>query len=75
MGRYILENVFGLPLNGQAPTKGATYTPQQTVESNGANSKRGIYIHATCKGGTHNDTHPSPKLIKMLQELKTELGA
>ena len=71
----ILENVFGLPLNGQAPTKGATYTPQQTVESNGANSKRGIYIHATCKGGTHNDTHPSPKLIKMLQELKTELGA
>ena len=71
----ILETVFGLPLNGGAPVKGADYKPQQTVEANGTNSKRGIYIHATCKGGTHNDTHPSPKLIKMLQELKSELGA
>ena len=36
---------------------------------------KGIYVHATTKTGEHGDIHPSPKLIDMLQQLKTELGA
>jgi len=71
----ILETVWQLPLGGKAPTKGTSYTSARNVKNNGTNSLRGIYVHATTDGGTHNDTHPSPKLIKMLQELKSELGA
>jgi N-acetyl-anhydromuramyl-L-alanine amidase AmpD len=71
----ILETVFGLPLGGKPPVKGKSYDPVQSVTSAGANSKRGIYTHATVKGGTHGDTHPSPKLLKMLSEVKAALNA
>jgi hypothetical protein len=71
----ILETVWQLPLGGKAPTKGTSYTSARNVKANGAKSLRGIYSHTTTDGGTHGDTHPSPKLIKILQELKSELGA
>jgi hypothetical protein len=67
----ILENVWQLPLGGKPPVAGKNYNSQRKAVS----SMKGIYVHATTKTGSHGDIHPSPKLIKMLQELKTELGA
>jgi hypothetical protein len=74
----ILENVFGLPLNGQKPVSGKDYVPKRFLGGPNGNNLRGIYIHANVvvkAGSEHNDTHPSPKLIRMLQALKQELNA
>jgi hypothetical protein len=38
-------------------------------------SFRGIYVHAAANGSGHGDIQPTPKLVKMLQDLKRELNA
>jgi hypothetical protein len=74
----VLQTVFGLQLNNQRPVSGKDYTPMRFVGGAKGGHMQGIYIHATCNllpgQDEHNDTHPSPKLIKMLLDLKKELN-
>jgi hypothetical protein len=68
----ILQTVWQLSVPNSGPVKGANYNSNRVVTGK---SFRGIYVHAAANGSGHGDIQPTPKLVKMLQDLKRELNA
>jgi hypothetical protein len=68
----ILQTVWQLSVPNSGPVKGANYNSNRVVTGK---SFRGIYVHAAAQKSGHGDIQPTPKLVKMLQDLKTELKA
>jgi hypothetical protein len=65
----IYQNVFGLKSMTALPKAGESYvTTRDFVSLN-----KGIYAHATIST-QRADAHPSPEMLKMLREIKTETG-
>ncbi len=65
----IYQNVFGLKSMTALPKAGESYVTKRDFVS----LNKGIYAHATISTDK-SDAHPSPEMLRILREIKTETG-